>query len=140
MAPLLAESPVEFDEPEACALPELPEALAVVQQMLQQRLEHRRRCPVRRTTNRVGLVVVRLEVSIRERLAQTSDDGLDPERRLVRESIRQNVVHRDVHGLLEKIVLEHDEASVDHARVVDDAVPVVQDLLRVRGAASDVEV
>ena len=58
----------------------------------------------------------------------------------MRESIRQDVVHRDVHGLLEEIVLEDDEASVDHARVVDDAVPVVQDLLRVRGAASDVEV
>ena len=58
----------------------------------------------------------------------------------MRESIRQDVVHRDVYGLLEEIVLEDDEASVDHARVVDDAVPVVQDLLRVRRATSDVEV
>ena len=139
MAPLLAESPVEFDEPEACALPELPEALAVEQILLHQRLEQRR-CRVRRTTNGVGLVVVRLEVSIRERLAQASDDRLDLERRLVRERIGEDVTGGDVDRLLEEIVLENDETSVDGGRVADDVLPVVEHLGGAHGAARDIEV
>ena len=85
-------------------------------------------------------VVVRLEIRIVERLAQASDDRLDLERRLVRERIGEDVTSGDVDRLLEEIVLENDETSVDGGRVADDVLPVVEHLGRGREAAGDVEI
>ena len=80
------------------------------------------------TTDRVSRVVVRLNVRVREWLAQAGNDRLDLERGLVHHGIGKDVASGDVNRLSEQIVLKNDEAVVDTSRVADDVSPVVQNL------------
>lgn len=62
---------------------------------------------------RVARIIVRLEVRVRERLVQALDDRGHVVLRRVRECRREDVARRDVDGLFEEIMLEHDEARVN---------------------------
>lgn len=91
-------------------------------------------------TDRVGCVVVSLNVCVRHRLVEALNHGLDVEGGLVRERVRENITSGDIDGLLEQIVLEDNEAVVNCSRVANDALPVVEDLFRRDGTAVDIEV
>lgn len=93
-----------------------------------------------RRTDGVGRVVISLNVCVAQRLVEALNHGLDVERRLVRERIGQDVTGGDIYRLLEQIVLQDDETVVNNSRVADDALPVVEHLLRRDGAAVDIEV
>lgn len=68
------------------------------------------------------------------------DDGLNFERWLVSKGIWKDVVDRDVDALLEQIVFENDETSIDRGRVANDVLPVVEDLCRRDGTGGNIKV
>ena len=86
----------------------------------------------------VRRVVIRLQVRIRHGHFRARNDGGDVVLGLVRKSLRQDVADCDVDRLLEEIVLEDDESSVDLSRVVHDRIPRVQHLHWVSLTASKV--
>lgn len=61
----------------------------------------------------VRLVIVGLDVGIRELEVQALRDRLDGELGGVREGVRQNVSGSNFDSLLEEIVLENDEPGID---------------------------
>ena len=95
---------------------------------------------VRLTADGVGLVVVRLNVSVPHGLVKARDDGLNLERGVVREGIGKDVTSGHVDALLEEIVLENDETVVNRRRVAHDAFPVVEHLGRGRETAGNIKV
>jgi len=48
-----------------------------------------------------------------------------------------NVSSSNIHGLLEQVMLEHNEAGVNLAGITDDLLPVLKNLLNSDGAACD---
>ena len=59
---------------------------------------------------------------------------------LVRERVGEDVARRDLHGLLEEIMLEDNEAGVHRCRIVEDGLPVGQNLASACGSAVEIEV
>lgn len=80
----------------------------------------------------VRRVVIRLDVRVAEGHAHALNDGHELERGLKGKRIGENVSRGNVDGLLEEIVLEHDEAGVDGGGVAENVVPAAKDLLRRR--------
>lgn len=58
----------------------------------------------------------------------------------MRQRIRKNVPCGDINGLLEQIMLENNEASVDRCGVAQDLLPVGKHLTDSCGTTVDVEV
>jgi 3-phosphoglycerate kinase len=65
---------------------------------------------------------------------------LDLERRVVGQSIRENITCGDLNGFLEEIVLQDDEAVVQGGSRVQNSLPVLKNLLHRGDAIVNVEV
>ena len=83
-------------------------------------------------------VVVGLDVRISETPASASRDGLNGERR--GNTVRDDVARGHVDEFLVEIVLESDEALVELRNNVEEALPVVHDLLDGNTGETDIEV
>lgn len=81
----------------------------------------------------IGGVVVGLNVRICKGLVQAGNDRLKGQLWGTSESVGQNVSGGNLDGLLEEIVFEDDETSVQGSDVAHDIVPVLQNLLRRNG-------
>ena len=77
----------------------------------------------------VGLVVIRLNISVFQRLVQAGNDRLDFERRIPVQGIRKDVASGNFNTLLIEIVHKDNEAILASRGVADNILPVVKDLL-----------
>jgi hypothetical protein len=90
-----------------------------------------------RSSRRIRLIIVQLDVRVRQRLVQTLHHGLD--RDLLRERVGEDVPRGDLDRLLPQVVLQDDETRVELRGVAEDGFPVGEDLLG-RGGRVEVEV
>jgi hypothetical protein len=90
-----------------------------------------------RSCRRIRLIIVQLDIRVRQRLVETLHHGLD--RDLLRERVGEDVPRGDLDRLLPQVVLQDDEARVELRGVAEDGFPVGEDLLG-RGGRVEVEV
>ena len=89
----------------------------------------------------VSRVVVGLDVRIRERLVQAVNDGLKGQLwGGTSESVGQDVSSGNLDGLLEKVVCEDDETSIQRRGIAKNELPVLQNLASCDSPRVDVEV
>ncbi len=70
----------------------------------------------------------------------TRNDRFESELRVVRHRFGQNVSNGEIDGLLEQVVLEHDEPGLDLRRIVHDRVEIGYHLRGRDGARIDIEI
>ena len=89
----------------------------------------------------VGRVVISFNVRICERLVQATDDGLKIQLWVsTSKSVGKDISSGNLDGLLEKIVFEDDETSVQRRNIPHDVFPVLDNLGRCNSSRMDIEV
>jgi hypothetical protein len=87
----------------------------------------------------VSRIVVGLDVRICERLVQAGDDGLKSQLWICTgKSVGQDISSGNLNGLLEKVMFEDDETSVQRRSVGKDVLPILQNLARGDSSCVDV--